>query len=285
MLILEEPRWICFIIAIYLDYQKRLNGLLGCTNRALFIVMQTTHKFGPRRAYDSLNAVCSECELTRPEQLTSTNLRKYMATLCQVMNLAPNELQQVCRHLGHTTKVHLNHYRTMSPYIERVNIGKILLMQDLNLQSNFVGKKLEEVEFTEMFKQQQSGLPLQEHEACETQGARSVDGEDEEMDEPMMDLEETDEEGGEERMEFDKSAKPSKSKKKNRQRWTEKEVKEIHLYLGKLIESGKTPSKKDCVKAKQQSLKNGGELHRRYWHLIVKKVSAMIQKNKKIRLL
>ena len=68
-------------------------------------------------------------------------------------------------------------------------------MQDLNLQSNFVGKKLEEVDFTDMLKQHQTELPLQDKlEACAPQGAWSVDGEDEEMDEPMMELEETDEE-------------------------------------------------------------------------------------------
>ena len=52
------------------------------------------------------------------------------------------------RHLGHTESVHLQHYRSMSGFIERVHIGKVLLMQDLNVSSRFVGKMLEELDFS-----------------------------------------------------------------------------------------------------------------------------------------
>lgn len=36
------------------------------------------------RAYDSLSKVASRANLNAPEQITSTKLRKYMATITQV---------------------------------------------------------------------------------------------------------------------------------------------------------------------------------------------------------
>ena len=38
----------------------------------------------------------------------------------------------------------------MSPYIERVTLRKVLMMQDLNIQSQFVGKSLDEVNFSDI---------------------------------------------------------------------------------------------------------------------------------------
>lgn len=167
----------------------------------------------------------------------------------------------MCRHLGHTTKVHLTHYRTMSSYLERVNVGKILLMQDLNIQAQFSGKKLDEINFMDMLETEQD--------------RRAVDSTNQEDDIGEEVYEE-------ERMEVEfENAKTGKTGKRKRQHWTVEEMNEIECYLGIFLNSLKTPSMKDCVKAKRESLKNGGQLHKRHWHLIVKKVSAMIQKKKK----
>lgn len=37
--------------------------------------------------YESLRKVCKEAGLSAPEKITSTSLRKYMATFTQVINL------------------------------------------------------------------------------------------------------------------------------------------------------------------------------------------------------
>ena len=52
----------------------------------------------------------------------------------------------VCEHLGHSFDVHRQHYRAMSDVLERVQIAKILLIQDLNLVSKFHGKKLDDIQ-------------------------------------------------------------------------------------------------------------------------------------------
>ncbi|KAH3713312.1 hypothetical protein DPMN_073101, partial [Dreissena polymorpha] len=97
------------------------------------------------RSYEFLKAICGELSLSHPDQITSVNLRKYIGTLSQVQNLKPNLLQWLCSHLGHTTRVHSDHYRQMSGLIERVKISKVLLIQDMNLTEKFVGKSLDEI--------------------------------------------------------------------------------------------------------------------------------------------
>lgn len=54
----------------------------------------------------------------------------------------------VCDHLGHTLDVHREHYRARSDVIERIEVAKILLMQDKGMVNKHVGKKLSEIQFT-----------------------------------------------------------------------------------------------------------------------------------------
>lgn len=175
----------------------------------------------------------------------------------------------MCRHMGHTTRVHLEHYRTMSPYIERVTLGKILLMQDLNIQSKFVGKKLTDVEFIEIVKDQ---------DRMPTAAAVSTPSN---RDDPLSDDDEVyqlDDDKDSSVSVEDQNGEPEREKKKplaKRNRWTQKENAEIQKYFAKHLSVKKAPKRDDCLKAKQASLKAGGELYKRPWHLIVKKVSAM----------
>ena len=47
---------------------------------------------GVIRAYDSLRTMCQEAQLTAPHRITSTNLRKYMATVTQASNVCTMHL-------------------------------------------------------------------------------------------------------------------------------------------------------------------------------------------------
>jgi len=62
----------------------------------------------------------------------------------QVLHLNDHQLHWVCDHLGHTKKVHLQHYRNMSGFIERSQVAKLMLVHDLNLTGEFKGKKLDD---------------------------------------------------------------------------------------------------------------------------------------------
>jgi hypothetical protein len=73
-----------------------------------------------------------------------------MATLTQMMNLTTNQLEWVCKHLGHAQMVHKEHYRQMSSLIERVYVTKLLILQDKNLTNRFKGQDLMEVDLQDV---------------------------------------------------------------------------------------------------------------------------------------
>ena len=50
-------------------------------NERVFIISTGV---GVIRAYDSLKMMCGRAQLGKPDRITSTNLRKYMATITQV---------------------------------------------------------------------------------------------------------------------------------------------------------------------------------------------------------
>lgn len=56
-------------------------------------------------------------------------------------------MKYICNHLGHTQKIHDQYYRQTSGLIERIDIAKLMLIQDHNLVSRYANKKLEEIQF------------------------------------------------------------------------------------------------------------------------------------------
>lgn len=64
----------------------------------------------------------------------------------QALALSDAELQWLCDHLGHSKPTHLGHYRNLSASIERAQIGKIMLIQDLGLTGDVRGKSLQDEE-------------------------------------------------------------------------------------------------------------------------------------------
>jgi len=66
----------------------------------------------------------------------------------QIFDLSPQEQQWLVNHLGHSLDVHKIHYRQTSGIIERVDIAKLMLMQEFNVAGKYAGKKLENIDLT-----------------------------------------------------------------------------------------------------------------------------------------
>lgn len=49
-------------------------------------------------------------------------------------------------HLGHTMNVHQIHYRQTSDVLERVDIAKILLIQDMGLVAKYKGQRIQDIQ-------------------------------------------------------------------------------------------------------------------------------------------
>ena len=201
----------------------------------------------------------------------------------------------------------------MLPFIEKVQLGKVLLMQDLNLTKKFVGKKLSEIDFPEIITtheargekdvtQDDVGTETTQPASMNTDNNSSDESQDEcevrpkrrkltknSNDNDDKDYDFQDEEGDDDDDDDDDDeecdGKPPKKRAKkakkaqatcSRKTWTVQEVQEIRKYLG----FGKTPGKKDIMIAMKNSREDGGVLHLRPWEKIKKKISADIQKTK-----
>jgi hypothetical protein len=90
------------------------------------------HLFGrinsvhPYRGNDALRGHSHACGAKYPELLTSTKLRKQLATLSQVLNLKENSQDMLARFLGHNIRVHRDYYRLPQSTLEVAKVGKVL---------------------------------------------------------------------------------------------------------------------------------------------------------------
>lgn len=96
-------------------------------------------KAGVFRVYDAIKTVAEAAKLKNPSKMRTSNMRKYMATMLQSFDTTENERQWVIEYLGHTMKIHLSYYRQTSDILERVEIAKLLLIQDMGLVSQYRG--------------------------------------------------------------------------------------------------------------------------------------------------
>ncbi|XP_041943148.1 uncharacterized protein LOC121705894 isoform X7 [Alosa sapidissima] len=85
------------------------------------------------------------CGAEDPQNLRSTNLRKQIATISQVMNLKDNELDQLADFLGHDIRVHREYYRLPQSTIQLAKISKLLMAMEKGSVKDIQGKSLDEI--------------------------------------------------------------------------------------------------------------------------------------------
>ena len=93
------------------------------------------------RHWDCLRKQCTGLKLKQPDLITSTHLRKYVATVSQVLDLQEKELDWLVRHMGHDIRVHREYYRLHESTLELAKVSKILALVDC-LRKQCTGLKL-----------------------------------------------------------------------------------------------------------------------------------------------
>jgi hypothetical protein len=63
--------------------------------------------------------------------------------------------------------------------------------------------------------------------------------------------------------------------------WTRVELDEISQYFGSQIENNRNIKEAECREAIKMSKENSGEIHRRSWETIKKKVNYILVRNRK----
>ncbi|XP_041823315.1 uncharacterized protein LOC121628352 isoform X2 [Melanotaenia boesemani] len=97
------------------------------------------------RGSDCLRKYAVFSGASRPETLTSTQLRKHVATLSQIMNLKDNELDQLAKFMGHDIRVHREYYRLTENTLQLAKMSKLLMAVELGTDV-YKGKSLDEID-------------------------------------------------------------------------------------------------------------------------------------------
>ncbi|XP_073723996.1 uncharacterized protein [Misgurnus anguillicaudatus] len=97
------------------------------------------------RGSDCIRDFVKACGAKNPLSLTSTKLRKHVATLSKVLNLNDTELDQLADFLGHDIRVHRQFYRLPEGTLQLAKISKILMALEQGRLSEFKGKTLDDI--------------------------------------------------------------------------------------------------------------------------------------------
>ena len=214
-----------------------------------------------------LSDLAKECGAERPELLTSTNLRKHVGTVSQILNLQEHELDSIADFLGHDIRVHRQFYRLSDDTIQLAKVSKLLCEMESGNLAQHKNKTLNEIQCTE-----EEEVDMDEDSDIEgsVQGNLEVTetGRDAPIDEAGASNQQafSDEEKEDEPLPEKKRQKRQKRQKKRRamsQRlnWTDEEIEAVFNGLEENIRIRKLPGKNACVNL----LREYPCLHRRNW--------------------
>ena len=95
------------------------------------------------RGWEVVHDIALKAKLEKPNLITSTKIRKHMATVLQLLDMNNAELEWVTEHLGHTPDVHKTWYRQEASTVELTKVAKLLIAKDNNV--NFKNKKMRDI--------------------------------------------------------------------------------------------------------------------------------------------
>ena len=98
------------------------------------------------RGGDCFQKFAWESGAKHPEVLTSTKLRKHIATMSHVLNLQENEADQLADFLGHEIRVHRQYFHLHQGTLQLAKMSQVRLAMEKGTLSQFKGQTLEEIE-------------------------------------------------------------------------------------------------------------------------------------------
>lgn len=114
-----------------LDLIVQHRELVGVAAENPFVFARANNKsLGHIRGCDCIRNLVHEVDLQYPHKITSTGLRKHIATMSQLVNLQDNELDVVAQYLGHDIRTHREHYRLPTSTVQVAKVTKLLLAME-----------------------------------------------------------------------------------------------------------------------------------------------------------
>lgn len=125
--------------------------LLAKTREKCGVLKENIYMFarpGTLSAYrggECIQKYAKDCGAKNPDSLTSTKLRKHIATMSQVLNLQENEADQLANFLGHDIRVHRHYYRLPQGTLQLAKMSKVLLAVENGTLSQYKGQALDDI--------------------------------------------------------------------------------------------------------------------------------------------
>ncbi|XP_063059396.1 uncharacterized protein LOC134452758 isoform X2 [Engraulis encrasicolus] len=94
---------------------------------------------------DCIQIFAQHCGAKHPEWLSSTKLRKHIATMSKVLNLTDTDMDLLVQFLGHDIHVHKKFYRLPEGTLELAKTTKILTALETGRLADFKGRNLDEI--------------------------------------------------------------------------------------------------------------------------------------------
>lgn len=103
----------------------------------------------PVRGTDVMRKHANLCGASNPSLLMSTNLRKQLGTISQILNLTDTNLDLLAKFMGHDIRIHREYYRLPQSTLEIAKVAKILHAINEGKLSKIAGKDFDQIEVDE----------------------------------------------------------------------------------------------------------------------------------------
>ncbi|XP_062331740.1 uncharacterized protein LOC134032000 isoform X2 [Osmerus eperlanus] len=229
--------------------EKRKDCGVLAENQFLFAI---PHCLTPYRGQDCLRLYASECGAEKPELLRSTQLRKHVATLSQILNLKNHELDQVANFLGHDIRVHREYYRLPEATTQLAKISKLLLAMEKGSLGNLQGKTLDEIEIEDCAGLLMAGQPIEEPPGMSAPLSQAQSKHtDAKAEEPNRRLKKKEKEPSRKKNTKKHSVSLESARRAKKHLWSPMEVAAVMRHFGEHIKKGKLATMIECQQCKK----------------------------------
>ena len=103
----------------------------------------------PYRGSDCLRKFAKEAKVQNPHALTSTKLKKQLATLAQILNFSETSQDVLATFQGHDIRVHREFYRLPEDTLQLAKVSKILHSINNGTIGKYKGNDFDEIHFVD----------------------------------------------------------------------------------------------------------------------------------------
>ena len=243
------------------DLLLELRETVGVQSSPYIFINSTSGDGRPLRGCDALRKFAKVSGVKDPNALTSTKLRKHIATMSQVMNLKDNELDLLATFLGHDVRVHREVYRMPERTTQLAMVSKLLMAAEKGL-GKWRGQSLADIDEMSTGNQcPNSAHPIDDPPPGSHQ-SNDTSVEPHPIDDPPP---------RSHRINDTSAERPQK------RGWSVEEKDAIDRRFARFIRALKVPGKSDCIKV----LNEEAALCQRTWKEVKNGVYTKIQKLKR----